>query len=134
MTNMIAMNEKALTQPYCLSRVEFLRQFYMHAKERKIKGTIFNLSDYKTIIGNKGTKVFNPERYEVMQLQMANALAIAAGLLFKISNNQQLVTRSTTYYYYYQSSSTSTCKYLGSTSQPSTWQVVQTISANPRRK
>ena len=77
---MISINEKSLTVPYCLSRVEFLRQFYMHANERKIKGTKFTLADYTTIIGPRGTKIFNLERYENMQLQIANALAIAVGL------------------------------------------------------
>ena len=73
-------NDKFLTKPYCLSRVEFLRQFYSYAKDRKIKGTGKNLSDFTTILGNLGTKIFKPEVYVIMQLQEQNDLAIAAGL------------------------------------------------------
>jgi len=73
-------NDKFLTKPFCLSRVEFLRQFYSYAKNRKIKGSGKNLSDYTTILGNKGTKLFKPEVYAIMQLQEQNDLAIAAGL------------------------------------------------------
>ena len=74
-------NDKVLTKPYCLSRVDFLRQFYAYAKDRKIKGSGKNLSDFKTIIGNKGTKLFKPNTWTAMQLQIQNDLDIAAGLV-----------------------------------------------------
>ena len=77
---MITINEKALTVPYCLSRIEFLRQLHAYAKERSIKGTKRNLSDFKTIIGNKGIKLFKSDMWTAMQLQQENVLAIAAGL------------------------------------------------------
>ena len=42
---MIAINEKALRMPNCLSQLDFFRQLHLHAKDRKIKGTGNNLSD-----------------------------------------------------------------------------------------
>ena len=74
-------NDKFLTKPYCLTRVDFLRQFYSYAKDRKIKGSGKNLSDYKSILGNKGIQLFKPETWANMQLQVQNDLAIAAGLV-----------------------------------------------------
>ena len=46
-----------------------------------IKGTNRNLSDFKSIIGNKGIKVFKTEMWTAMQLQQENIMAIAAGLI-----------------------------------------------------
>jgi len=92
-------NDKLLTKPYCLSRVDFLRQFYAYAKDRKIKGSGKNLSDFKTILGNRGTKLFKTETWAAMQLQVQNDLAIAAGLAAipvvivpPIPNNENLPT------------------------------------------
>ena len=78
---MISINEKALTVPYCLSRIEFLRQLHAYAKDRMIKGTKYNLSDFKPIIGNKGIQVFKPEMWTAMQLRQENLTTKAAGLL-----------------------------------------------------
>ena len=46
----------------------------MYVSDKKIKGTMNNLSDYKTIIGDKGTKIFNPEKWEAMQLQETSSI------------------------------------------------------------
>jgi ABC-type Fe2+-enterobactin transport system substrate-binding protein len=50
---MISTNEKTLQQPYCITRIDFLQQFYTFAKERKIKRSNKNLSDFEGIIGTK---------------------------------------------------------------------------------
>ena len=57
---MIAINEKTLTKPYCLTRIDFLQQFYTFAKERAIKRSTKNLSDFENILGLKATKIFKP--------------------------------------------------------------------------
>jgi hypothetical protein len=77
---MIATNDKTLTKPYCLTRIEFLQQFYTFAKERKIKRSTKNLSDFANILGLSATKVFKIEMYNAMQALQDNNRAIAIGL------------------------------------------------------
>jgi len=73
-------NEKALVQPYCLTRIDFLQQFYTIAKERKIKRSTKNLSDFAGIIGTKAAKIFKLDMYNAIQDLEANTQAINAGL------------------------------------------------------
>jgi hypothetical protein len=73
-------NEKTLLQPYCLTRIEFLQQFYTIAKERKIKRSTKNLSDFAGIIGTKAAKIFKLDMYNAIQDLEANSQAINAGL------------------------------------------------------
>ena len=77
---MIAINDKTLTKPYCLTRIFFLQQFYTFAKERKIKRSTKNLSDFENILGLKGAKIFKIEMHNAMQAQKENNAAIAIGL------------------------------------------------------
>jgi len=77
---MISPNDKSLQKPYCLTRIEFLQQFYTLAKERKIKRSIKNLSDFNNILGLKAAKIFKIEMYNAMQALQANNEAIAIGL------------------------------------------------------
>ena len=77
---MIATNEKTLQQPYCINRIDFLQQFYTLAKERKIKRSTNNLSDFAGIIGIKAAKIFKLDMYNAIQDLKANTLAINAGL------------------------------------------------------
>ena len=73
-------NEKALVQPYCLTRIDFLQHFYTIAKERKIKRSTKNLSDFAGIIGTKAAKIFKLDMYNAIQDLEANTQAINAGL------------------------------------------------------
>jgi hypothetical protein len=77
---MISPNDKSLQKPYCLTRIDFLQQFYTLAKERKIKRSIKNLSDFNNILGLKAAKIFKIEMYNAMQALQANNEAIAIGL------------------------------------------------------
>jgi len=77
---MIATNEKTLQQPYCINRIDFLQQFYTVAKERKIKRSTKNLSDFAGIIGTKAAKIFKLDMYYAIQDLKANTEAINAGL------------------------------------------------------
>ena len=72
---MIAINDKTLTKPYCLTRIFFLQQFYTFAKERKIKRSTKNLSDFENILGLKGAKIFKIEMHNAMQAQKENNAA-----------------------------------------------------------
>jgi hypothetical protein len=73
-------NEKSLTKPYCLNRIDFLQQFYTFAKERAIKRSTKNLSDFENILGLKATKIFKPAMYQAILNRDANNEAILAGL------------------------------------------------------
>ena len=73
-------NEKTLQKPYCLTRIDFLQQFYTIAKERKIKRSTKNLSDFAGIISTKAAKIFKLDMYNAIQDLEANTQAINAGL------------------------------------------------------
>ena len=73
-------NEKSLIKPYCLNRIDFLQQFYTFAKERAIKRSTKNLSDFENILGLKATKIFKPAMYQAIRNRDANNEAILAGL------------------------------------------------------
>ena len=73
---MIATNEKTLQQPYCINRIDFLQQFYTLAKERKIKRSTKNLSDFAGIIVTKAAKIFKSNMYNAIQDLEANTHAI----------------------------------------------------------
>jgi hypothetical protein len=77
---MISTNKKTLQQPYCITRIDFLQQFYTFAKERKIKRSTRNLSDFAGIISTKAAKIFKLEMYNAIQNLEANTQAINAGL------------------------------------------------------
>ena len=73
-------NEKSLIKPYCLNRIDFLQQFYTFAKERAIKRSTKNLSDFENILGLKASKIFKPAMYQAIRNREANNEAILAGL------------------------------------------------------
>ena len=73
-------NEKSLIKPYCLNRIDFLQQFYTFAKERAIKRSTKNLSDFENILGLKASKIFKPAMYQAIRNRDANNEAILAGL------------------------------------------------------
>jgi hypothetical protein len=77
---MIATNEKTLSKPYCLNRIDFLQQFYTYAKERTIKRSTKNLSDFENILGFKAAKIFKPAMHQAIVDRNANLEAIQAGL------------------------------------------------------
>ena len=77
---MISPNDKSLQKPYCLTRIDFLQQFYTFAKERKIKRSTKNLSDYANILGRKAAKIFKPDMYNAIQNLETNILEVEAGL------------------------------------------------------
>ena len=77
---MISTNVTTLEKPYCLTRIKFLQQFYTLAKERKIKRSTKNLSDFENILGVKAAKIFKIEMYNAIQELEANTQAINAGL------------------------------------------------------
>ena len=63
---MISPNDKTLQKPYCLTIIDFLQQLYTLAKERKIKRSTKNLSDFANILGKKAAKIFKPEMYNTI--------------------------------------------------------------------
>ena len=77
---MIQTNEISFTKPYCLTRVPYLQQFYTFAKEREIKRSGGNLSDFKTILGPKAIKLFKPDMHEAILDLENNVREIQAGL------------------------------------------------------
>ena len=77
---MISTNVTTLEKPYCLTRIKFLQQFYTLAKERKIKRSTKNLSDFENILGVKAAKIFKIEMHNAIQELEANTQAINAGL------------------------------------------------------
>ena len=84
---MIKINDFQLTNPYCLTRIETPQQLHTFEKERKIKRSTKYLSDFQTILGNKATKIFEPDRYlAILQLEENNK-AILAGLEHDPPNN-----------------------------------------------
>ena len=77
---MIETNDIRLAVPYSINRVEFVQQFHTFAKERKIERSNKTLADFKTILGQKATKIFEPDMHRALQDQNENLRAIAAGL------------------------------------------------------
>ena len=76
---MISNNDIVLTKPYALSRVKFLRQFFSFAKDRYIENSVYNLSDYETILGLKAAKQFKPAMFQAIINRQENKMAIDEG-------------------------------------------------------
>ena len=56
-----------------------MRQFYSFAKERYIENSVYDLSDYETILGLKGAKQFKPAMFQAIINRQENNLAIDEG-------------------------------------------------------
>ena len=77
---MIETNDIRLAVPYSINRVKFVQQFHTFAKERKIERSNKTLADFKTILGPKATKIFEPDMHQALLDRDENLRAIAAGL------------------------------------------------------
>ena len=77
---MIETNDIRLAVPYSINRVKFVQQFHTFAKERKIERSNKTLADFKTILGPKATKIFEPDMHQALLNRDENLRAIAAGL------------------------------------------------------
>ena len=77
---MIHPNDITLVKPYALNRVRFMRQFYNFAKDRSIKNSPHDLSDFKSILGSMGSKQFKPNMFRAILNLQENNMAIDAGI------------------------------------------------------
>ena len=77
---MIQPNDITLVKPYALNRVRFMRQFYNFAKDRSIKNSPNDLSDFKSILGLLGSKQFKPNMFRAILNLQENNMAIDNGL------------------------------------------------------
>ena len=69
-----------LVPPYTINRMKYLQQFHKMAKERKIERSSKNLANFKTILGPRSIKEFEPDMHQALQDQSDNQKAITAGL------------------------------------------------------
>lgn len=77
---MIETNDILLLQPYSINRMRYLQQFHTMAKERKIRRSPRYLANFKTILGPKALKEFEPDMHQALEDKSNNQRAIAAGL------------------------------------------------------
>ena len=69
---MIETNDILLVSPYNTNRVKYLQQFHTMAKERKIKRSSKNLANFRTTLGPKAIKIFEPVMHQDLQDQNEN--------------------------------------------------------------
>ena len=77
---MIETNDILLLPPYSINRMRYLQQFHTMAKERKIRRSPRYLANFKTILGPKSLKEFEPDMHQAIEDKSDNQRAIAAGL------------------------------------------------------